>query len=202
MTRTIQEIRLDVLRLAVTSRPEAEALDWAATAMLLIEEGPTEVTDDAATAADVMPEAEAQTIMAAALAAEFSPRMNPLAKAPIATNNAAQPIEAARADVLAPGPAPRRGPGRPGSIDEAIAREMFDSGATFAEIGARFGVCTSGAAKFAGRRGWPQRRPRTPAAPEPTPPPEASGAPPAPTPILRNDKPRGRSRAKHREDPT
>jgi hypothetical protein len=171
MTRAIEEIRLDVLRLAVTSRPEAEALDWAATAMLLIEEGPTPVTDDADN--DATPEAEAQPITAPEVAAEFPPRMNPLAEAPIATNNAAPPIEAARADALAPGPAPQPAgrTGRPGSIDEAIAREMFDSGATFAEIGARFGVSTSGAVKFAERRGWPQRRARTPAAPEPTPPP-------------------------------
>jgi hypothetical protein len=46
MTRTIEEIRLDVLRLAVTSRPEAEALDWAAQAMHLVEHGPT-IEEDA-----------------------------------------------------------------------------------------------------------------------------------------------------------
>jgi len=143
MTRTIEEIRLDVLRLAVTSRPEDEALDWAATAMLLIEHGPTPVEQD-------------------------KPRSQPAPRETVA-----QAIKAGKEDVFVPGPAPQpaRLTGRPPQIDEATAREMFDAGATFDAIGARFGVQAAAAQKLAALRGWPKRRPRTPAAPERTTPP-------------------------------
>jgi hypothetical protein len=90
MTRTIEEIRLDVLRLAVTSRPEAEALDWAAQAMHLVEHGPT------------IEEQAASDDGTAAIEA-FSAALEATAEPPRET--VAQAIKAGREDVYVPGPA-------------------------------------------------------------------------------------------------
>jgi hypothetical protein len=91
MTRTIEEIRLDVLRLAVTSRPDAEALDWAAQAMHLVEHGPT--IEEEADQADGTAAIEA-----------FSASLEAPAELPRET--VAQAIKAGRDDVYVPGPAP------------------------------------------------------------------------------------------------
>lgn len=170
-----QSLRLEVLRLILERFGAKEgALDLAAQAMHLVEHGPTieeeaDSDDEPSIVTPAPPEPAPAGIRRAGdhvhvtatspMTRHDKPAAQALAEAIIATN------AAAHAEAAAP-PAAKIG-GPPPKIDEAAAREMFDAGATFAEIGARFGVSTSGARKFAERRGWPQRRPRTPA-PEPT----------------------------------